>query len=266
VIAFAHYFRYTALIMTSATESRRGIIVELLARDGFIEVAELQRHLHCSEATIRRDLEELQRTGHLRRTHGGAVAENPRELPFTMKIGERAEEKFRIGRASAALVLEGAAVGFTGGTTTQQIARALTGRSGITAVTNAINIAMELASEDIRVIVIGGELRGQTYELVGPLAEPVLGQLHLDIMFVGVDGFSINGGLTTHNPSEARINWELLSRANRVVVVTDHTKLTRSTFARIAPFDAASTLITDVGASPQVLEEMRATGLEIIVA
>src|SRR5947209_17385212 len=119
--------------MTSALENRRGIIVELLARDGFMEVAELQRQLRCSEATIRRDLEELQRAGQLRRTHGGAVAENPRELPFTIKMGEQADEKLRIGRAAAALVQDGQAVGFTGGTTTQQIARALSGRSGITA-------------------------------------------------------------------------------------------------------------------------------------
>jgi DeoR family transcriptional regulator of aga operon len=252
--------------MVRAARSRQTAILDLLARDGFVDITGLQRELGCSEATIRRDLEYLQRAGYLRRTHGGAVAESGRELPFSMKLGEMAAAKRQIAARAAELVEGLQAVGFTGGTTTQQVARALSQRSGLTVVTNAINIAMELASSNARVIVIGGELRGQTYELVGPLAEPVLEQIHLDVIFVGVDGLSVEAGLTTHNPTEARTNRVLLSRAARVVVVADHTKLGRKTFARIAPLKAGQVLITDDGASPAVVEQLRAAGMEVILA
>jgi DeoR family transcriptional regulator, aga operon transcriptional repressor len=252
--------------MTNAAQARQTVILDVLGRDGFIDIGTLQQLLQCSEATIRRDLDQLQGAGLLRRTHGGAVSDSSRELPFTMKVGEMAEAKRQIGQRAAELVLNGHAVGFTGGTTTQQIARALARRSGVTAVTNAINIAMEMANGDVRVIVAGGELRGKTYELVGPLAEPLLSQIHLDLMFVGVDGFSLNGGLTTHNPAEARINRVLLERAAQVIVVADHTKLGRKTFAQIAPVDCVSVLITDPGASEQKVEEFRAAGIDVILA
>jgi DeoR family transcriptional regulator, aga operon transcriptional repressor len=261
-----HRPAYNRATMTNAAQARQTVILDVLARDGFIEVGTLQQLLQCSEATIRRDLDQLQGAGLLRRTHGGAVSDSSRELPFTMKVGEMAEAKREIGRCAAELVLDGQAVGFTGGTTTQQIARALARRSGVTAVTNAINIAMEMATGDVRVIVVGGELRGKTYELVGPLAEPLLSQIHLDLMFVGVDGFSLKGGLTTHNPAEARINRVLLERAAQVIVVADHTKLGRKTFAQIAPVDCVSVLITDGGASEQKVEEFRAAGVDVILA
>lgn len=252
--------------MTSAARSRQTVILDLLARDGFVDIARLQRELRCSEATIRRDLERLQRAGYLRRTHGGAVADTARELPFTTKLEEMAAEKRRIAARAVEVVKDLQAVGFTGGTTTWQVARALTARSRVTAVTNAINIAMELASSNIRVVVIGGELRGQTYELVGPLAEPVLEQIHLDVIFVGVDGLSVEGGLTTHNATEARTNRALLSRAAKVVVVADHTKLGRKTFAQIVPLGVGQVLISDDGAPPALVEQFRGAGMEVVLA
>lgn len=251
--------------MANAARFRQSAILDLLSRDGFVDIAGLQRELGCSEATVRRDLEQMQRAGLLRRTHGGAVAESPHELPFAAKLREMAPAKGQIAARAATLVEDGHAVGFTGGTTTFEVARALISRTGLTAVTNAVNIAMELAASDIRVIVIGGELRGQTYELVGPLAEPLLEQIHLDIAFVGVDGLSVGGGLTTHNPTEARTNRVLLSRAARVVVVTDHTKLGRKTFAQIAPLEGGQVLITDDDAPPALVEEIRAAGMEVIL-
>src|SRR5689334_14896550 len=99
--------------MTNAAQARQTVILDVLARDGFIEVGTLQQLLQCSEATIRRDLDQLQAEGLLRRTHGGAVSDNSRELPFTMKVGEMAEAKRQIGLRAAELVLDGQAVGFT---------------------------------------------------------------------------------------------------------------------------------------------------------
>jgi DeoR family transcriptional regulator, aga operon transcriptional repressor len=245
---------------------RRGTILDLLTRNGFVDLAGLQRQFGCSEATIRRDLDQLQREGRLRRTHGGAVLDGHRERTLMMRVTERVEEKQAIGRSAVQMVPDGAAVGLAGGTTTLQVARCLADRSGLTVVTNAINVAIELASKDVRVIVIGGELRKETYELVGPLGEPAASQLHLDIIFMGVDGLSVEGGLTTHNMVEARVDRMLIDRANEVVVVADHTKLGRKTFAQIAPLEVAHTLVTDASADPELIRQFERVGLRVMVA
>ena len=251
--------------MSNVTSARRHAgILEILARDGFVDVGHLKRLLDCSEATVRRDLAHLQQAGYLRRTRGGAVSNSMRELPFRAKLGTMAEAKQRIAQEAAGSVGEGQAIGFTGGTTTQQVARKLASRTGLTAVTNSLTVAMELADSDTRVIVTGGELRWQTYELVGPLAEPVASQIHLDLMFVGVDGLSLDGGLTTHNPMEAGINRVLIDCSNEVTIVADHTKLGREAFAQIAPVDVVSTLITDAEAAEEQTTEFEKAGVRVI--
>lgn len=250
--------------MSATTTARRNAIRDLLTQQAFASVSALCARFECSEATIRRDLEQLEREGFLRRTHGGAVLEGAGELPFRVKAVAMEEEKRRIARKAAALVGEGQAVGLTGGTTTEHVARELVSKRGLTVVTNALTVAMALADSDAHVVVTGGELRGRTFELVGPLAEPVATQVHLDLMFVGVDGISPEGGLTTHNSIEARVNRVLLERARQVIVVTDHTKLGRKTFAQIAPIEAAHTLVTDSGAEEWSVAELRRIGLDVV--
>lgn len=252
--------------MSSSGIRRRAAILEIIAGEGFADIPRLRREFGCSEATLRRDLEQLKQAGHLHRMRGGAIANGTGELPFTTKLGEMAEAKRRIAAVAVGLIQDGQAIGFTGGTTTLQVARQLTARTGLTVVTNALTIAMELARSSVRTIVTGGELRGQTYELVGPLAEPAISQIHLDLVFVGVDGFSVPGGLTTHNPIEARINRVLVDRSSRVVVVCDHTKLGCKTFAQIAPITLVDVLITDDGAEKDIICELKEQGLYVITA
>jgi DeoR family transcriptional regulator of aga operon len=250
-----------------STNARRTAILDRLSRAGFVQVADLRRDLACSEATIRRDLQQLELDGYLQRTHGGAVSDGERELPVTSKVSRMADAKQRIAAAAAELIPEAEqAVGFTGGTTTQYVARRLAGRSGLIVVTNAINVVTELVDADIRVVVVGGELRRPSWELVGPLGEPAASQLHLDVMFTGVDGISVAGGLTTFNALEARTNQVLIERSSRVIVVADHTKLGRATFAQIAPIDVVDTVVTDSGADPAELDALRAAGVSVVVS
>jgi DeoR family transcriptional regulator of aga operon len=264
LLAIAHNVGYNPNVMNVTT--RRATIMEILAAEGFVAMPRLREEFGCSEATLRRDLEHLQQSGQLRRTHGGAVLDGAHEPPFTARLGAMAEAKRRIARAAAELIRDGQAIGFTGGTTTHQIARQLASRSGLTVVTNALTIAMELAGSEARVIVTGGELRGQTFELVGPLAEPLASQIHLDLMFVGVDGMSATGGLTTHHPIEARTNRMLLDRAGSVIVVADHTKLGRRTFAQIAPIDVAAILVTDSDVDREMADEFERLGIRVVTA
>lgn len=239
--------------------------MEDLSSNGSVSVAELAGQFEVSVATIRRDLDLLEEQGLVARIHGGAV---PRgilyELPLRYKEARRQGEKHRIAEAAAQLVPEGATVGLTGGTTTTEVARAFAERPGLTVVTNALNVASELAIRtNLKLVVLGGVARPESYELVGPIAEGTLEGLNLDIAFVGVDGISTHTGCTTHHEIEAFTNRALIQRAKRVIVVADSSKLGEVAFARICSVEEIDELITDTGAEPAAVAELAAAGLQI---
>jgi len=247
----------------SKTE-RLGRILELLARDGTVTVPDLAAELDVSQATVRRDLQALGEQRLLERSHGGAVAHGTaHELPVRYRTG-RSEEKRRIARAAAELVADGAVIALTGGTTTTEVARTLALRPGLTVVTNALNIAVELAVRpDLKLIVTGGVARSASYELVGSLAEETLRGLNVDLAFVGVDGVDAKRGLTTQNEVEAATNRALMSRATSTIVVADASKLGRVALAQIAGVEAADRLITNDGADAEQVARLRTAGLAV---
>jgi DeoR family transcriptional regulator, aga operon transcriptional repressor len=242
---------------------RLGAILERLSNGGSVAVIDLSRELGVSTATVRRDLRLLEEQRLLARTHGGAVAQGlVYELPLRYKGARHQDEKRRIADAAAASVTEGAAIGLTGGTTTTEVARALATRDRLTIVTNALNIASELAVRpNLKLLVTGGVARAESYELVGPLAEQSLASVNLDAVFLGVDGISPEAGLTTHHEIEAHTNLALIGRARRVVVVADSSKIGRVAFARICTLDLVDELITDTAAEPETLRAMRDAGV-----
>ena len=155
-------------------------------------------------------------------------------------------------------------VALTGGTTTTEVARQLVRRAELSVVTNALNIAGELAVRpDVKLVVTGGVARSASYELVGPLAESTLRSINVDVAFVGVDGIDVRAGLTTQNETEASTNRALIERSRRVIVVADGSKLGRVAFASICSLGAADELITDTGADERELARLRAAGLAI---
>lgn len=248
---------------------RRRRIVEVLARRGVVGVAALSLALRCSEATLRRDLQRLEDEGLLRRTHGGAVltgASPEAELFPSDKAVLQVAEKRAIALAAARLIAPGETVALNGGTTTLEVARQLRAIDNLRVVTNSVGVASELAGlSGLEVTVTGGTLRG-SLELSGPLAEHSLRGLYVDTAFIGVDGLTAREGLTTYNQSEAYINRAMIGQARRVIVVADHTKIGRVMMALIAPINALTTLITDSAAPPTQLDELRAAGLDVVVA
>jgi DeoR family transcriptional regulator of aga operon len=135
----------------------------------------------------------------------------------------------------------------------------------VTVVTNALNIANELAVRpNIKLVSTGGLARSESYELVGPLAEQTLADLHVDAAFVGVDGISSDDGLTTHHEAEAHTNRALIERAGRVIVVADGSKLGTVAFARICGLGAVDELIT-AGADDDDVALLRESGLAVTV-
>jgi len=247
---------------------RLSAILEQLSGNGSVTVTHLSKQFDVSLATVRRDLELLEEQRLISRVHGGAVARGVMyELPLRYKAARQQEEKRRIAQVAAEGVPENAIVGLTGGTTTTEVARALADRAGLTVVTNALNVASELAIRaNLKLVVPGGVARPESYELVGPIAESGLEGLNLDVAFLGVDGISVESGCTTHQEIEAHTNGALITRAQRVVVVADGSKLGRVAFARICTTTEVDEIITDSGADPEEVGRLEDAGLRVTLS
>jgi DeoR family transcriptional regulator of aga operon len=244
---------------------RLSAILEQLSGNGSVNVTDLSKRFDVSLATIRRDLQLLEGQRLIGRVHGGAVARGVLyELPLRYKAARQQAEKRRIAQAAAEQVAENATVGLTGGTTTTEVARALAERRGLTVVTNALNVASELAvRSNLKLVVPGGVARPESYELVGPIAEGGLEGLNLDLAFLGVDGISADSGCTTHHEVEAYTNRTLIRRARRVVVVADGSKLGRVAFARICTLAEVDELITDTAADAREIRRIEDAGVRV---
>ncbi|MDT0436774.1 MULTISPECIES: DeoR/GlpR family DNA-binding transcription regulator [Streptomyces] len=254
-------------------DARWNTLLELLVERGRLDVEEAAAELGVSAATIRRDLDQLAEQQMLVRTRGGAVVHGVSyELPLRYKTARHASEKQRIAKAVADLVVPGETVGLTGGTTTTEVARALatrgdlgSGAPALTVVTNALNIANELAVRpQFKIVVTGGVARAQSYELIGPLADGVLGQITLDVAVLGVVAFDLLDGATAHDETEAAINRLLCERAERVIVAADSSKLGQRAFARICAAETVGTLVTDTAAPPETVRRFEEAGITVV--
>lgn len=224
-----------------------------LAADGFVATRELAVDLHVNVSTIRRDLDDLARTGLVLRSHGGAVLVPHGEadhvdLPYALKENERATEKEAIGAFAAGLVSDGDSVALDSGSTTFAVARALAGRRGLTVATNDLRIAHHLASEGgVRLVVSGGQLLESVYTLVGPVTVSVLAGLHVDWAFLGGDAVDHDAGVTNRNTIEVPVKQAILASAARAVLVADSSKFGRRAMAPVCGIDAFSCVVTDNG-------------------
>ena len=254
--------------------ARWSALLGLLAEHGRLTVAQGVDALGVSEATVRRDFGELAAQQLVTRTHGGVVATAVAyELPARYKQSSGDTAKDRIAAVAAELAVAGSVVGFNGGTTTSATARRLAPRAdlagsperpAITVVTNALNIATEMVLRPyIRCVSLGGVARQESYELSGPLATMVLGELWLDTVFLGVDAVSAPGGATCRHEGEAGINALMAQRADRVVVVATGDKVGRRAFARICPAPTIDVLVTDKSAPEDEVRALRAAGVDV---
>lgn len=253
--------------------ARLTAILDLLAEQGEVTVEQLVDRFGASAATTRRDLDSLAERRLLTRTHGGAIAQSVAyELPIRYRSHLGTGAKERIAVAASALVEPGQVVGLSGGTTTNAIATALAARDdlgaqGLTVVTNAVNIAAQLAMRpEFKVVVTGGVIHPRSFELVGPFVEQLLGGVRLDIAFIGVNGLSATEGATTHEEAEAAVNRMMAARAERAVIVADASKLGRATFAHVGGSELFPVVLTDAGAAEAERVALADAGYEVRVA
>ncbi|WP_168122802.1 DeoR/GlpR family DNA-binding transcription regulator [Paenibacillus sp. HB172176] len=245
---------------------RREAILQLLKQQGKITIQEMVERFGCSEATARRDLEQMEAIYPVIRTIGGAMYDGMgamRELPFSEKEGLSILEKEKIAKAAASQIVEGDVIGLSGGTTNFLLAKLLKGRRGITVVTNAINIAMELADSRIQVVVTGGIMRHNSFELCGPLGEEMIAQLHIGKMFIGVDGISSEGGISSYSEQEAQSAKALIKRSQETYVVFDHTKANRTSLFSIAALTEIKGVITDSPLDGPLGDAIRLHGITV---
>ena len=251
-------------------EERRREILGVLHRDGRVLVKDLARQFRISQITIRKDLEFLDGQGVIQRTHGGALpVQSGALLDPTLREKEKLhrKQKTEIALAAARLVEDGQSVLLDSGTTTTAIARALkhslNTRARLTVITNAINIAAELAGTNIEVILTGGTLRKNSFSLVGPLAERTLRQLSADILFLGVDGFDTAAGLFTPNLLESEVNSTMVEIARRTIAVCDSSKFGRRSLCNIMPVAAVHEVITDTQILKSDLRALKEAGVKV---
>ena len=247
-------------------DERRQHILELIQKQGRALVSDLSEQLSISQITIRKDLEYLQSKGVIQRSHGGALRIQSGTLvdpSLQEKQKHNFREKERIAAAAMKLVEEGQCIILDSGTTTTAVAERLKRFKQLTVITNAVNIAAELAGTDFEVILVGGTMRKNSFSLVGPLAEDNLEEMHADILFLGVDGFDLEVGITTPNFLESRVNRAMVKAARHVVAVCDSSKFSRRSLSRIVPPGAIHHVITDQNLPKDIQDALRAMGIAL---
>jgi DeoR family transcriptional regulator of aga operon len=261
--------------MSNKTDVRADRIMKALLRAGDISVQELVDQVGISAPSIRRDLARLEKRGLVLRTHGGATLVEPllyepfrHDTSFQARELRAAEAKRRIGLAAGELIGEKETIGLTAGTTTTQIGRSLRHRRGISVITNALNIGMELCNQPaIKTMLTGGTLAwAWAFALAGQPTLNFLRDIYLDKAFISVTGLDIERGLTTLECEEAAVALAMLRNAKKVIVVADSTKIGTVSPALICPLSAIHTLVTDTGLPPHVHEQLLARGIEVILA
>jgi DeoR family transcriptional regulator of aga operon len=257
-------------VISTLKNARKTEILRQLVRDGNVRVEQLAKRFKTSTATIRRELSYLDEAGLLRRTHGGAIQVEPmlyepfrRLSPFAAQEQMQAAEKRRIGLAAAELIEDGEIVALSAGTTTTQVGRSIHDRKGVTIVTNAINIAMELSHRlDLKIIMTGGSLNKNCFALSWNSGIVSGNEMFYDRAFISVDGIHPEHGLTSDSPELGVVNRAMIQQSRKTVVVADHTKFGKVFKMLIAPVSQVDLIVTD-RSTPQNLSGMSVKMLRV---
>jgi len=249
-------------------QQRKSEILGSLNKCGKVKVCDLSVFYKVSEVTIRRDLQELEEAELIKRVHGGAVLnDNTKFEPtFSEKVDKFYNEKEAVGKLAAEMIVDGDTIVLDAGTTTLSIARHIVAKS-ITVLTNSMDVAFELnKKQNVEVIVTGGTLRWETRALVGPVADNTFKGFRVDKAFIGTNGVCLINGLTTPNIVEASTKKEMIKIAKKIIVVCDHSKFSKVSFAKIVDLDSIDLIITDDQLDNELLEKYVEKDIKIITA
>ena len=253
---------------TSSAKERRALIMRLLEQNAEVRVTDLSRDTGISEVTIRKDLTILENRHLLVRTRGGAMrrpVENQNEdTTIAKKQLFNFKEKERIGAEAARMIKDGDFIMLDSGTTTLEVARHLGRFHDLHIVTNAMNIATELMTyKRFEVVLLGGNVRVNSHSTVGPLALSVLRNFRGYKLFLGVDSFSVENGVSTPSLEEALLNQLMIQQADKVIAVFDSSKFNKRSYVHIADAEQLDCIITDSAIPPGMTSKLKSAGIEV---
>jgi DeoR family fructose operon transcriptional repressor len=249
-------------------QQRQATIYSLARQKGVIRVAELSELLGVTEMTIRRDLELLEKKGLIERTHGGAIYNDKigLEPQFAQKSALRQAEKRAIGQLAASLIEEGDTIFVNSGSTTIEFLKQLN-TPRVKVITNNPLAPIHINSETLSVILTGGEMRRESFTLVGELAIKAIKSVYANKAIIGIDGFSIKYGITNSTQAESWINRLMIMNTHgAVILVADSSKLGRVANFKTAPMSAVSILVTDSGMDTANVAEFERLGIKVMIA
>lgn len=251
-------------------EERRFRIREILSVQRTVNAADLIETLGVTAATIRRDLEALEKDGVLVRSHGGAVSRTSStnfQPSYEALARSNPAAKQAIAREAEKLILDGDTLFLEGSTTVFELARHLLNRQRLTVVTNSPPIVYQLQrAPGIRVMCTGGELQKDVFYLSGLWAQRSLDEIRVDKAILGVSAIDPSYGISTASQAEAQIKKTLLRISKLRIALADHSKFGKQSFAQVGPATDLDMLITDSGTDASHLEKFREMGINVIVA
>jgi DeoR/GlpR family transcriptional regulator of sugar metabolism len=249
-------------------EERRQEILKQINQQGRVSVTELGQQFGVSEVTIRSDLQALAERNLVVRTHGGAVptTRGLYDLSLALRRQRQVQEKDRIGEAGAALVADGDAIFLDSSSTALAIAQRLKHHRHLTIITNSLAVAQEmLEAPGVTVVTSGGTLRRDTASLVGTDGLDMLRKYNVQKGFFGAHGINIPEGLTDVSADEAEVKRPLVVMCRQVIAVLDATKWGQVGVASFAGLEEIDTVITDCHAPADLVEQVRALGVEVVL-
>lgn len=269
------YFRYLALItyryyIIMLPIQRREKILGLLKEDGAAKVIDLASLFKVTEATIRQDLEKLEKEGLISRDHGGAYLRNIEDQVRNFSLAhqhDNIEKKERIALKCVELIENGDTIILDSGSTTTEIARKLKGIKNLTVITNALNIALMLGAEPgIEVIMTGGEFKPPTLSLTGQKAADFFKGINVQKLFLATAGVSLKAGLTYPSISDIVVKKAMVDAAEVTYLVADSTKIGKTSFASLGAMSLIDFLVTDAEIEEVHKNVFRDHEIEIIIA
>lgn len=251
-------------------QSRRNQIMELLKRDGEVEISSLCRMFDVTEMTIRRDLSFLTAENNIIRTHGGALLiqdDSIAEPSYERRIVDSSESKEEIARKALGLIKNGDRIYLDSGSSTFHVAKQFPNSARNVVLTNGINIAAEIIiRNNVSVIMIGGELRLNTMSTRGSLTEELLSQFHIDVAFVGANAIDQQGNIYVANTSERCLKRLVMEKSDKTYLLLDHTKFNKTSLIQYAQASQFTGIITDSNLSQQTLDDFQDKGINLIVS
>ncbi|MGC9367947.1 MAG: DeoR/GlpR family DNA-binding transcription regulator [Paracoccaceae bacterium] len=248
-------------------KERHQRILSMLEANRQVSANDLAEMLGVSRETVRRDLVDLERAGHVDRVHGGAVLPQPRgEEPFQKRMGEQIRAKRDIARKAAGLIRPGQSILVDAGTTTSIFAQELAKLSGIMVVTNSIDIAttIQAAGADIDLLLLGGRVVSDVPATLGELTLSEIRRFNVDIAFIGPVALHAEKGAFSFDLHEAEVAAAMVEQASETVILVDHTKLGESSRVLSCEASQIDILVTDKNAASDALRPFRDKGMMTI--